>query len=625
MSVCYLAQALPTSPLGQEPRFGMSETAQSSSSSVTIEPPDSIFSQGETLDSSQAPWWQRTILTKDKVLFGTWDGVFATVMVNIFGIIVFLRLGWIVGTAGVANSILLLGICTSLALITVFSAIGIVERCQIKSGGIYFLVSHVLGHQLGGAVGIIYAFGQAVATGLVAVGFGESVAHLFESESKVLIKAIAILTLMVLTAVNTAGVTWVVRLQIVLLLTIALAVTDFIFGALLTSQPESGVFRFSSARIRVNAESHYEAVNCSAVGIPRQIPEQSFFTVFGVFFANFLGVLAGVNMSGDLKDPHKSIPLGELSAVGVSSTICFVFIMVLGGVGDRMSLLCDVMISEKVALTGIVFLVGLYVCSLSSTVGSLLGTPRVLQGIAEEGIIPCLNVLARGVGPNDNPVLAGYLLMGVASLFVLLGDLNQLAILSTMPFLITYAYVNYSYVSLAMSYDLATVQHASEVETVGYGSTTKMNDLNELFPERRDVNITSTEETETGIITQEATWYSMFSNRYVSFLGFLVNLAILLLIHFWFAVAHFVALIALYWYIGRVCPTCGPGISNFSLCHMFKTVFLSIDALRSTATTILPQTAFTSDVSTSQQNETNPDYQDRRHYHHSENVTHQLD
>lgn len=109
--------------------------------------------------------------------------------------------------------------------------------------------------------------------------------------------------------------------------------------------------------------------------------------------------------------------------------------------------------------------------------------------------------------------------MGVASLFVLLGDLNQLAILSTMPFLITYAYVNYSYVSLAMSYDLATVQHADEVETVGYGSTNKMNDLNELFPERRDVNITSTEETETGIISQEATWYSMFSNRYVSFLG----------------------------------------------------------------------------------------------------------
>ncbi|KAK6048937.1 hypothetical protein COOONC_13558, partial [Cooperia oncophora] len=81
-------------------------------------------------------------------------------MVNIFGIIVFLRMGWIVGTAGVGNAILLLIFCTALALITVFSAIGIVERCKIQSGGIYFLVSHVLGGRLGGAVALIYALGQ---------------------------------------------------------------------------------------------------------------------------------------------------------------------------------------------------------------------------------------------------------------------------------------------------------------------------------------------------------------------------------------------------------------------------------------------------------------------------------
>ncbi|CAB3405264.1 unnamed protein product [Caenorhabditis bovis] len=590
-----------------------------------MEPPDSIYAQASS-DASTTPWWQRNLIMRgDKVLFGTWDGVFATVMVNIFGIIVFLRLGWIVGTAGVANAILLLAICTSLALITVFSAIGIVERCQIKSGGIFFLVSHVLGHRIGGAVGLIYTFGQAVATGLVAVGFGESVALLFGSESRGVVKIIAVVTLLLLTAVNTAGVTWVVRLQIVLLLTIAMAVTDFLLGALFTSEPESGVFRFSSARIRVNAQPHYEAVNCTTIGIPRQIPAQSFFTVFGVFFANFLGVLAGVNMSGDLRDPHKSIPLGELSAVGVSSSICFVFIMILGGVGDRMSLLCDSMFSEKVALTGVVFLVGLYVCSLSSTVGSLLGTPRVLQGIAAEGIVPALNALAQGVGPNDNPVLAGYLLMGVASLFAVLGDLNQLAILSTMPFLITYAYVNYAYVSLAMSYDLATVQQASEVEVAGYGSTSKQDDLNELFPERREIHVTTTIDNDSGIIGQEATWYSMFSNRYISFVGFLVNLAIILLIDWWFAVAHFAAFIALYIYIGRACPTCGPGISTFSIQLMFKTAFSSIDALRFGSTTVLPTVGVSDQLATAQINEANQDYQDRKQYHHSEEHTHELD
>ncbi|KHJ82916.1 hypothetical protein OESDEN_17389 [Oesophagostomum dentatum] len=90
---------------------------------------------------------------------------------------------------------------------------------------------------MGGAVGLIYALGQAVATGLVAVGFAESVAHLFDSESRVLTKVIAIATLALLTGINTAGVSWVVRLQLLLLGFLALAVLDFLLGAMFTSDP----------------------------------------------------------------------------------------------------------------------------------------------------------------------------------------------------------------------------------------------------------------------------------------------------------------------------------------------------------------------------------------------------
>uniref|UniRef100_A0A1I7XT79 AA_permease domain-containing protein n=1 Tax=Heterorhabditis bacteriophora TaxID=37862 RepID=A0A1I7XT79_HETBA len=568
------------------------------------EPADSLFAH-ETSRAESTPWWQRTLLMNQPILFGTWDGVFTTVMVNIFGIIVFLRMGWIVGTAGVVNSILLLGICTTLALITVFSAIGIVERCQIQSGGIYFLVSHVLGGCIGGAVGLIYALGQAVATGLVSVGFAESVAHFFDSESKLFTKVIAIATLALLTAINTAGVTWVVRLQLVLLAFLALAVFDFFLGALFTADPEHGVGHFSSIRLRENADPFYDSVNCSSAGFIRIIPPQSFFTVFGVFFANFLGVLAGVNMSGDLKDPHKSIPLGELSAVGIS-------------------------------LTGVIFMIGLYICSLSSTIGSLLGTPRVLQGIANEGIVPLLTPLAQGKqkeynsplqsGPNKNPILAAVVLMGVASIFVLLGDLNQLAILSTMPFLITYAFVNYAYVSLAMSYDLAHINHTSET-IPSYGSTPKIGDLDELFPERTQTRCMA-ETIESGkIMGQPATWYSMFSNRYVAFVGFLVNLLILFFIHFWFAVAHFATLLALYYYIGRVCPNCSPGISTFSIPHMFRTSFSSLESIGvfTKSPCVITKSGPTSDVCTSQLNEHNPDYEGRKQYHHAENLTQDFD
>uniref|UniRef100_A0A158P6V2 AA_permease domain-containing protein n=1 Tax=Angiostrongylus cantonensis TaxID=6313 RepID=A0A158P6V2_ANGCA len=603
--------------------------------SSSAEPePDSLYAH-ETREED-VPWWQRNFLLTKPVLFGTWDGVFTTVMVNIFGIIVFLRMGWIVGTAGVANAILLLGFCTILALITVFSAIGIVERCQIQSGGIYSLVSHVLGGRVGGAVGLIYALGQAVATGLVAVGFAESLAHLFDSESRIFIKMIAILTLVVLTGINTAGVSWVVRLQLLLLAFLALAVLDFLLGALFTSDPSSGVSRFSYARLRENAGPVYAAVNCTPVGFDRFIPEQSFFTVFGVFFANFLGVLAGVNMSGDLKDPHKSIPLGELSAVGVSSSICFLFIMILGATCDRLSLICDNLISEKVALTGVLFMVGLYICSLSSTIGSLLGTPRVLQGIAAEGIIPILNPLAHGSGPNKNPVMAGVVLMGVASVFVLLGDLNQLAILSTMPFLITYAFVNYAYLytwsgdrhSVSAKINHFTTQtkqpfHFRENAST-YGSMHKLGDLDELFPERRQQISTAVEAS--GISSQPATWYSMFSNRYIAFVGCMVNLLIIFLIHFSFAAAHFVVMIILYYYIGRVCPACTPGISTFSIPHMFRTAFSSLETIGvfNRGPFVLTKEGPSKELLTEQLNESSSDYQDRKQYHHAEHVTQEI-
>ncbi|GMR63134.1 hypothetical protein PMAYCL1PPCAC_33329 [Pristionchus mayeri] len=309
--------------------------------------------------------------------------------------------------------------------------------------------------------------------------------------------------------------------------------------------------------------------------------------------------------------------------------------MILGAVVDRDWLLCDHLIQERVSLTGFLFMTGLYICSLSSIIGSLLGTPRVLQGIAAEGIIPILNPLAQGHGANRNPVLAGVVMMGVACVFVLLGDLNMLAILSTMPFLITYAFVNYAYVSLAMSADLDDVTQAvngGPQPSASYGSMHQLSengDLDRLFPDERNARPTTSSNMENGagIVEQQASWYSLFSNRYIAFVGCLVNLTIILLIHFSFAVIHFIAFAALYYYIGRVCPTCFPGISQFSLPHMFKTAFSSLEALGKTSSE--PSASISGptpvDVSTSQLNQSNSDYDSRKKYHHAENVAADFD
>lgn len=103
------------------------------------------------------------------------------------------------GTAGVGGALALLAISVIIVLVTVFSAIGICQRCHVQSGGIYFLISHVLGAQFGGAISLVYIFGQAVGSSLVAVGFGESLARLFGTESMFVIKLFSILTILAVT------------------------------------------------------------------------------------------------------------------------------------------------------------------------------------------------------------------------------------------------------------------------------------------------------------------------------------------------------------------------------------------------------------------------------------------
>lgn len=112
--------------------------------------------------SKAQPWWLSHFLVSERVLFGTWDGVFTSCLINIFGVIVFLRSGWIVGEAGIGHAALIVLAAVALILMAVMAAIGICERCHVQSGGVYFLISHVLGARRGTAVGILYVLGQVL-------------------------------------------------------------------------------------------------------------------------------------------------------------------------------------------------------------------------------------------------------------------------------------------------------------------------------------------------------------------------------------------------------------------------------------------------------------------------------
>ncbi|XP_018430923.1 PREDICTED: solute carrier family 12 member 8, partial [Nanorana parkeri] len=387
------------------------------------------------------PWWKIQLFVWEPVLFGTWDGVFTSCMINIFGVVLFLRTGWLVGNTGILLGIFLVSFVILVALVTVLSGIGVCERCSIGSGGVYSMISTVLGGKVGGTVGLLYIFGQCVAGAMYITGFAESISDLLRLQSTWAVRGISLAVLLGLLGINLAGVKWIIRLQLLLLFLLAVSTLDFVIGSFTHLDPGHGFVGYSEDLLRNNTFPDYSA-------------GETFFTVFGVFFPAATGVMAGFNMSGDLRRPSVNIPIGSLAAIAISWFLYIVFVFLLGATCAREFLRYEFMIAEKVSLVGFLFLLGLYISSLASCMGGLYGAPRILQCIAQEKVIPILSFLAHGRGPNKTPVAAIFLTGLITMAFVFIGQVNILAPIVTINFMLTYSVVDYSYFSVTMSYNL---------------------------------------------------------------------------------------------------------------------------------------------------------------------------
>ncbi|XP_075613224.1 solute carrier family 12 member 8 isoform X2 [Balearica regulorum gibbericeps] len=334
------------------------------------------------------PWWKIQLFVWEPVLFGTWDGVFTSCMINIFGVVLFLRTGWLVCVAGA----------------------------------------------------------------MYITGFAESIADVLSLSNIWAVRGISLAVLLGLLGINLAGVKWIIRLQLLLLFLLAVSTLDFVIGSFTHLDPEHGFVGYSEELMFNNT-------------LPDYSQGESFFTVFGVFFPAATGVMAGFNMSGDLQKPATNIPLGSLAAIGTSWFLYMVFVFLLGAICTRQSLRYDFMIAEKVSLVGFLFLLGLYISSLASCMGGLYGAPRILQCIAQENVIPMLAFLGRGKGPNKTPVAAICLTSLITMAFVFIGQVNVLAPIVTINFMLTYIAVDYSYFSVSLSYNIQQKPDETQMET----------------------------------------------------------------------------------------------------------------------------------------------------------------
>jgi len=353
--------------------------------------------------------------SEDKGL-GTFLGVFTPTVLTILGVIMYLRSGWVVSEAGVGGALAIVVIANVITFITALSMSSLATNMRVGVGGAYYLISRSVGLEVGGAIGIplylsqalsvtLYAFGlAAVAQGFVPEGFlGLSAMQVQQGLAAFIIVLVAVV------ASRSARLTLALQMPIMLLI-----------GASLLSLV-AGV---------TPGELQVPMFNDEGVG---------FWPVFAVFFPAVTGILAGVSLSGDLKDPGRSIPLGSLLAV-VTGFLVYAALPLILGMARGPEALADEMVWTDIAVIPALVLPGMIGAILSSAFGSILGAPRTLQALSIDGLAP------KAVGHIDEksgePVRAIFLTTAVALVAVLLGDLNAVAAVLTMFFLTTYATLN---------------------------------------------------------------------------------------------------------------------------------------------------------------------------------------
>jgi len=344
---------------------------------------------------------------------GTFIGVFTPTILTILGVIMYLRFGWLVGHLGLIRVLLVVMIANSITAITTLAFSSVATNTRVGPGGAYFIISRSLGWELGGAIGVPLYLSQAFSVTLYAYGLAESLRFVWPALPLGPASAIIILAVGVLAV---AGADRALRAQVALMGLVGLSLVALAAGALTRS-------------------GHQVIVLNPPAG------DLGFWAGFAVFFPAVTGVMAGLGLSGDLKDPGRSIPRGSLAAVAVGFLIYLIvpFLLALGA--SPALLREEPMVWSRIAPLGpLLILPGLWAAIFSSAVGSILAAPRTLQALARDGIGPAF---LRSGGEGWREILPGMLVsLAIALGAVMLGNLNAVAAVVAMFFLTVYGMVN---------------------------------------------------------------------------------------------------------------------------------------------------------------------------------------
>ena len=395
-------------------------------------------------------------------------------------------------------------LCNVVTLVTSISMSAVATNGQISGGGVYFMISRSLGPEFGGAIGLMFTLANSIAVAMYTIGFAEALLDMFQAyipswngivDHHYLetgfrtndVRIIGCCTIVMILVLALVGMDWVTRVQKALLILLIASQVDFVVGTFISKSDEvysKGFTGWSLETARSNLESGYSE-------------GEGFFSVFAVFFPAVTGIVAGANLSGDLKDPGTAIPKGTLLAILSTYITYMLYGTIIGftylrqasgnvteynmwtnesysdqdriipsyldctaesrkGISCKFGTLNDQQTMSVISVTGYLIYGGCFAATISSAIASLVGAPRVLQALAKDKLYPKLDFFAPGWGANNDPIRGYILVFFVAVGCILIAELNVVSSLLSNFFVAAYALINFS------------VFHASIIKSPGW-------------------------------------------------------------------------------------------------------------------------------------------------------------
>uniref|UniRef100_A0A803SXN0 Solute carrier family 12 member 3 n=1 Tax=Anolis carolinensis TaxID=28377 RepID=A0A803SXN0_ANOCA len=419
----------------------------------------------------------------EPVRFGWVTGVMIRCMLNIWGVILYLRLPWITAQAGIGLTWLIIIMSSIVTSITGLSISAISTNGKVKAGGTYFLISRSLGPELGGSIGLLFSFANAVAVAMHVVGFSETVKDLLVTDSIMSdpvndIRIVGVITVTGLMGIALAGMEWEAKAQVVFFFVIMVSFVNYFVGTLIPASPE----RMAKGYFSYRGKSDIFLEN---IGPEWRGETGSFFGMFSIFFPSATGILAGANISGDLKDPAVAIPQGTLMAIFLTTLTYLAIAATIGSCvirdatgsindtlgagnftgGECAGLGCnygwnftectlagtceyglanDYQTMSMVSAFSPLITAGIFAATLSSALACLVSAPKVFQCLCQDNLYPLIGFFAKGYGKNQEPLRAYALTFILAVAFILIAELNTIAPIISNFFLCSYALINFS-------------------------------------------------------------------------------------------------------------------------------------------------------------------------------------